>query len=195
MGSRLKKRYETIPPPGHVWNDDGFHYEVVRSKPHTNKDGTHSMLIYWQGQCAECGSMFAFPKPTGAHIYHMDRRCPAHKMGWTRARPYGTPAPAVAPRRLGVRRDERAPAVDNPALHFPKPLARDLIGFTRLALRDDGGMSGRYGSGMQLLEFVWYGSDRMRELRLNDETDFARKRMGSMARTLDEKRDALLLLS
>ena len=102
MGNPLKATYDPANPPavGHTLVDSGFTYTVKGVKPHRNLKGEASLVITWEGLCAEDGAPFELK--TGAKVYSLARRCKAHNIGWVKAYPYGAPRPANAPTAGGV---------------------------------------------------------------------------------------------
>lgn len=65
------------PKIGTVLLLEGQRYEVVGLLVHTRRDGSPTMLILWQGFCADCGMKFTFK--TGMQAKSVNRRCDNHK--------------------------------------------------------------------------------------------------------------------
>lgn len=85
------------PRKGETFMDkSNFVYNVLESKPHTNRDGSASWLFTFQGTCADCGKKFSFVQ--GPSRGSLARRCPTDAKGKGREKtyPYGGKPVAMA---------------------------------------------------------------------------------------------------
>ncbi len=62
-------------------------YKLLREEPYTRKmDGVETVLLVWEGHCADCGEAFETKTPKdNTHADQMVRRCEIHRHPGKRA--------------------------------------------------------------------------------------------------------------
>lgn len=56
---------------------DRQRYDLIATEPYVRKDGTETVLLVWQTECAQCSEPFLFR--TGLTVHSVGRRCQKHK--------------------------------------------------------------------------------------------------------------------
>lgn len=63
---------------GEAQDYKGQGYVCVAVSPHTRRDGSPTVLLGWESECAECGETFSFKTPNTGK-FEPNRRCQAHR--------------------------------------------------------------------------------------------------------------------
>lgn len=81
----MKVEFPEQPPIGLAVSLDDQRYDLVDAHDHQKLDGTMTVLLVWQAECATCGEGFLTKSP--ANQLPGGRRCEKHRQPGKKVRP------------------------------------------------------------------------------------------------------------